>query len=106
MTDPATYREQLDTIFRVDHASGSIRLRLAEVTGERIGGGYLQFSLLLHGPPDPVLPQDTYVMHHDALGSLALFIVPVVGSSHERIVYEVCFSQPAPSPSTRRKTDT
>lgn len=35
-----------------------------------------------------------YAFHHDTLGSLMLFIVPVVGSNAERIVYQACFSGP------------
>jgi hypothetical protein len=92
MNDPEGFREQLDTIFHVDHASGPIQLRLADVTDEHVARGVRQFSLFFHGPPDRILPQNTYSLRHEALGSLALFIVPVVGSNHERIVYQACFS--------------
>jgi hypothetical protein len=94
MNDPETFREQLDTVFQVDHGSGSIPLRLAEVADERIGGGMQQFSLYFHGASDRMLPQGMYAFHHDALGSLTLFIVPVIGSNAERIVYQACFSGP------------
>lgn len=92
MNDAATFREHVDTIFRVDHNSDIVPLRLVEVTGERIGGGLRQFSLMFHGPAAHLLPQNTYSFHHDALGEFLLFIVPVVGSNLERIVYEACFS--------------
>jgi hypothetical protein len=39
MNAPETFREQLDTVFHVDHESGPIPLRLAEVGDERVGGG-------------------------------------------------------------------
>ncbi len=94
--DPATFRAQIDTIFGVDHDSGQISLRLVEVADERTGGGFQQFSLFFHGPADRLLPQGAYSFRHDALGGLELFIVPVLGSNHERIVYQVCFSRPAP----------
>jgi hypothetical protein len=94
VNDPATFREQLDTIFRVDHESGAIPLRLAEVAGPRIGGGLQQFSVFFHGAADRILPQGMYSFHHEALGSLTLFIVPIVGSNEERIVYQACFSGP------------
>ena len=35
-------------------------------------------------------------VRHDALGTLELFIVPVLGSNHERIVYQACLSRPLP----------
>jgi ribosomal protein S18 acetylase RimI-like enzyme len=95
-TDPATYREHLGTIFGVDHELEPVQFRLAEVTDERVGGGFGQFSLIFHGPADPVLSQGMYSFRHDALGSLALFIVPVVGSNADRTVYQACFSRPVP----------
>lgn len=94
MNNPAMFKAQLDTVFQVEHETGTIPLRLADVTDERAGGSILQFSIFFHGPAVPVLPQGTYSLHHDALGSLALFIVPVVGSNQERIVYQACFSRP------------
>lgn len=96
MNDPTRYREQLGTIFLAEHDAGPMKLRLAGVVEERVSGGLQQFSLFFHGPADRVLPQGTYAFSHDALGSLALFIVPVIGSNHERIVYQVCFSRLVP----------
>jgi uncharacterized protein DUF6916 len=96
MTDPATFQAQLNTLFRVEHDTGAVALRLAEVSEEQQSGGMRQFSLFFHGPGSPILPQGTYSFDHDALGPLALFIVPIVGSSPERIVYQACFSRPAP----------
>jgi hypothetical protein len=96
MNDPETFREQLETIFQVDDASGTIPLRLVEVTDEGVARGIRQFSLFFHGPADRLLPQDTYSFRHEALGTLPLFIVPVVGSNRERIVYQACFSVAAP----------
>jgi hypothetical protein len=92
-TDPATYREQLGTIFSVDQP-GPIGLQLTEVTDELVSRGIRQFSLFFHGPADRILPQGTYAFRHAALGSLMLFIVPVIGSNAERIVYQACFSVP------------
>ena len=93
MNDPAIYRAHVDTVFRVEHPSGTISLRLAEVADERIVGRIQQFSLLFHGPSDRILPQGTYPLAHDVLGGIDLFIVPIVGSNHERIIYQACFSR-------------
>lgn len=96
MDSPETFREQLDTVFQVDDETDPIQLRLVEVADEGVAHGIRQFSLFFHGPADRVLPQNTYAITHEALGSIALFIVPVVGSNRERIVYQACFSVAAP----------
>jgi uncharacterized protein DUF6916 len=94
--DPATYRRQIGTIFSID-GPDKVDLRLATVTDERVSGNTQQFSLFFHGPANRVVPQGTYSLRHDELGLLLLFIVPVVGSNEERIVYEACFTVPVHS---------
>lgn len=91
----AEYRSAVDTTFRIEHGGISIPLRLAEVTQARIGGGFEQFSLVFHGSGDLILQQGTYALHHGALGTMQLFIVPVLGSNAERMVYEAVFNRPA-----------
>lgn len=98
MNDPATYRPLLETVFHAEHDGRLVALRLAEVADGRVGRGIEQFSLFFHGPSDQLLPQGTYAMRHDSLGSLALFIVPILGSNAERIIYQACFSRPIPAP--------
>jgi hypothetical protein len=94
VNDSQAFREQLDTVFKVEHESGSIPLRLAEVSADRISAGVRQFSLFFHGSADEMLPQGTYSVHHHALGWLLVFIVPIMESNAERIVYQACFSAP------------
>ena len=94
--DPAAFRAQVDTIFDVDSEAGAVPLRLAEVADGRSGGGFEQFSLFFHGPPDRLLAQGSYSFRHDAFAALELFIVPVLGSNHERIVYQACLSRLVP----------
>ena len=96
MNDPALYREQLGSIFLAEHGAARLELRLADLVEERSADGLQQFSLFFHGPADHILQQGTYAFTHHALGPLALFIVPVIGSNHERIVYQACFSRPVP----------
>jgi len=99
--EPAAFRAHLGTALRIDLADGHVPLRIAEVTDRRSRRGIDRFSVFLHGPASPMLPQGSYLLHHDALGSFVLFIVPVIGSNAERIVYEACFSRPeagAPAP--------
>jgi hypothetical protein len=97
MNNPAMYREQLGTIFLAEHGGTRLGLRLVDVVEERATAGLQQFSLFFHGPADQILQQGTYSFTHHALGPLALFIVPVIGSNPERIVYQACFSGPVPS---------
>jgi hypothetical protein len=97
--DAAAFHAQIDTTFRVESGADLIALRLAEVIEERPAGGLERFSLFFHGPPDRILPQDTYSFHHDALGDVMLFIVPIIGSNEERIIYEACFNRSLAAPS-------
>ena len=98
--DVAAFQAQIDTTFRVESGVDSIALRLAEVIEERPSGGSQRFSLFFHGPPDRLLPQDTYSFQHDTLGDAMIFIVPIVGSNDERIIYEACFNRPLAAPSS------
>jgi len=40
------------------------------------------FSLEFEGPQEPVHPQATVALHHDALGTLEIFIVPIGQDAH------------------------
>jgi hypothetical protein len=91
--DAAGFRAHLDTAFLLDRGADRLPLRLVEVSEGRPGGGFVRFSLLFHGPGDAPLAQGSYAFQHDALGSLDMFIVPVIGSTAERMVYEACFSR-------------
>lgn len=51
-----------------------------------------QFSLFFRGPLSPILPQQTYSLEHEKLGSLNLFLVPL-GPEDGAMRYEVCFSR-------------
>lgn len=92
VSDAASFRAHLDTMFVADYGDRAVPLRLAEVAGERVTGRLEQFSLYFHGPADRQLPQGTYALAHDALGALALFLVPI-GANSERVVYEACFNR-------------
>jgi hypothetical protein len=96
MLESGAFREQVETTFRANYQGGAVSLRLVSITGGPVEGGGEQFSLFFHGPATAALPQGTYTLEHDALGSLALFIVPIVGSNQQRIVYEACFTRLGP----------
>ncbi len=98
MNDPRVFAAQLETIFLARHAGEGVAIQLIEVTDERVSRGMRQFSLFFHGPPDRLLPQGLYEFEHAALGALPIFIVPIVGSNSERILYQACFSHSVPEP--------
>ena len=95
MIDPATFREHIGTIFTVDDGDQTIALRLSEVTDDGVSNGMRQFSLFFHGPGDRLLSERIHALAHETLGTLEIFIVPVVGSTASRACYQACFSLPA-----------
>jgi len=92
--DPTTYRPHIGTDFTIDAGDRRMMLRLADVVDDGSRNGMRQFSLLFHGPGDRVLADGIYTMQHPALGSLDIFIVPIVGTTAARAIYQACFSAP------------
>ena len=95
MIEPAIFREHIGTLFTVKDGEEAVALRLAEVADHGISNGMRQFSLFFHGPGDRILPERIHALAHDTLGTLEIFIVPILGSNASRAVYEACFSSPA-----------
>jgi hypothetical protein len=91
-TDPDVYRPHVDTTFSIDAVPAPVLLRLAEVEETAAGPGTRQFSLLFHGAPEQLVPPGTYVLRHDDLGPLLLYISPIQGSTLARILYQACFN--------------
>jgi Domain of unknown function (DUF6916) len=64
-----------------DGGSGlTLDVGLAEVTehGDGLSGTLrAPFSVVFHGPLQPILPQGIYRLEHEGLGALDLFIVPI-----------------------------
>lgn len=52
------------------------------------------FSVEFRGAPDEVLPQSTYRLHHETMGDLDLFLVPV-GPDGVGMRYESLFNYDA-----------
>ena len=72
--------------------------RLIAVTpapGESAGrvrtGRRAPFSLIFRSPPGAPLPQRIYLLHHEQLGALELFLVPI-GPDEAGMCYEAVFS--------------
>lgn len=89
------FEPQLGTSFAITglQAGGSVVLVLTSVVlwGPEQGpeGGRRPFTLTFRGPADPPLPQATYQLDHESLGSHGIFLVPIArgedGSSYEAV---------------------
>lgn len=88
------FREHLDTTFRVNLGEQRAEFKLVEVVGDKSGlpklEGVERFSIFLKGPGP--LPQGTYALEHERLGSHDIFIVPV-GREPDGFRYEAVFSR-------------
>jgi hypothetical protein len=88
-----TFAPAVGETFAVDGESGAtVELILAEAAPHEGGPASPQepFSLLFHGPADPLLPQATYRFQHGELGAMEIFIVPL-GRDEHSAVYEAVF---------------
>lgn len=89
----AEFSKHADTKFRAMIDGGPVELELVQVKG--YAGhpddqqGMERFSLFFTGPAQPLLPQSTYSVEHDAMGAFALFLVPIKptgeGSRYEAV---------------------
>jgi Domain of unknown function (DUF6916) len=85
----ADFRSAVDTSFILEGGHG-LRLVEAQATGVRAAGMARDpFRLVFLGPADPILPQRTYRLRHEALGTLDIFLVPIArdasGTTYEAI---------------------
>lgn len=92
---PETFRPHIGSDFAIDDGGQSVVLRLADVADAGVSNGMHQFSLMFHGPGDRVLPGAMHVLSHPSLGTLDIFLSPIVGSNPARTLYQACFSRPA-----------
>ncbi len=88
----AMFEPLVGETFALDAGAGEpleLVLAAAAPAGEQ-PGGRAPFSLLFHGPPQPLLPQAIYRLEHTALGALEIFIVPL-GQDAQVTRYEAIF---------------
>jgi hypothetical protein len=80
-----TFRPLVDDEFLLRPGDGtSISLRLVAATeaqGAPAGATRVPFSILFHGPVQPLLGQGTYSLGHATLGEFDMFLVPVAADS-------------------------
>src|SRR4051812_19964560 len=78
-----TFDGRVGERFRV-HFDPPSTVELIEVDrhGEPPEGQRVPFSLLFRGEPQPVHPQQIYLVEHDELGGFELFLVPIGPDDH------------------------
>jgi hypothetical protein len=96
----AEFAGQVNTFFRVQAGSNTIRLLLVEATPfspatpDTADAGNEKFTLRFRGPARPPLAQDTYRFDHPRLGRPFIFIVPHGGLDTTHCYYEAIFDRP------------
>jgi hypothetical protein len=90
----ASLSEQLHTKFRLRVEPEKVsELELVEVEAQGdVAGQTERFSAVFRGALDTFLPQSTYALEHEALGSFDLFIVPI-RRADEGFYYEAVFNR-------------
>jgi hypothetical protein len=90
------FAQHLNTKFYIPLEGRRVELELAGVAGDKGSidkiEGVERFALYFLGPGDFYLPQRTYPIEHEALGTLEIFIVPI-GVRDNRYEYEAVFSR-------------
>jgi hypothetical protein len=89
-----SFRECLDTSFAaVSLEGGNIPLLLVAVQQGMDTPKVENFSLFFRGPEDRFLPQATYRLQHEKLGTMDMFLVPIgpdgTGMKYEAVFYRL-----------------
>jgi len=74
--------EQLNTKFTLTGTTVPIELELIEITEPTVTARQIYFSLFFRGDKKFNLPQGSYQMTHERLGTVMLFIVPTALESN------------------------
>ncbi|MEM1270029.1 MAG: N-acetyltransferase [Bacteroidota bacterium] len=88
------FEPHLHTPFTMPVPGGDLTLTLTSVTvlpDQGAGDERTPFSLIFAGPKKPLIPQATYLLQHEAMDDIAIFIVPIA-SSETSIEYEAVFN--------------
>lgn len=89
-----TFSSHLGTTFEVRLDGRTLALELVEVTpyrGDGAAGSRQPFSVFFRGPAEVYLPQQIVPLHHERLGQLDIFLVPV-GRQPDGYRYEAVFT--------------
>ncbi len=89
-----TFAPHVGSAFALRRPPVDLDLVLVEVTGlgtDPADRGRRPFALEFDGPADPTLAQATVELAHEALGTLAMFIVPI-GRDGRHTRYQAIFT--------------
>lgn len=94
-----SFADHLHSDFKVDAgSSGFLTLRLAEVKEPSTPPHIELFTLVFKGPATPRLPQRTYALEHEKIGSFSIFL-SAVAAEEDGIHYEAVFHRLRNKPS-------
>jgi len=89
------FSKHLHTNFYIPVNGQRLALELAEVksylSGPAEQKGLERFSIYFDGPAEEILPQQTYSVDHEQLGTFQIFLVPIA-QLEKRIRYEAVFN--------------
>jgi hypothetical protein len=83
--------EQLNTKFSLTEANEPFELELIEISEPTVTASQIYFSLFFRGDKKFKLPQGSYQMTHERLGTIILFTVPIALESNG-FKYEAVFN--------------
>ena len=91
----AEFSKHVNTKFRAALGAEAVDLELELVKGypghPDDQKGMERFSLFFRGPAKPFLPQATYSLSHDGMGTVDIFLVPIQPDG-EGLRYEAVFN--------------
>lgn len=89
----ASFSEHVNTKFRINGDDSTfVDIELIEAVDEESTPKQERFSLIFRGPLQPHLPQGTYTIEHDKMGTLSLFLVPVA-QQEDGFHYQAAFNR-------------
>jgi hypothetical protein len=77
------FEELRGQLFRIADGFVAELVEVTEIPGE--SGGRAPFSLVFEGGPSQPLPQAVYPVHHERLGSMEIFLVPIASNRYEAV---------------------
>ncbi len=86
------FAEQLNTEFQVELEGKPVSLELVELSELLESEMQERFAVKFRGPGTTLLPQNTYSVQHNRIGSFLLFLVPVE-SKDGSYFYEAVFNR-------------
>ncbi len=87
-----SFSDHLHTTFYLAQPPERAPLELIEVIERNDSREFEQFSLIFRAAREPVLPQRTYHVEHETLGSMDLFLVPI-GPDDSGMRYQAVFNR-------------